>query len=98
MPLGSLTRLGTEEERPSHCSWGIAKGMPHRLGDFGEGVLMNLVTNRLELFCPEVPRKPGDLLLIILEVEVLIPPSNIASRAGGCPFTAGGLAGGSHCT
>ena len=73
--------------------------MPHRLGDLGDGVLVNLATNRLEAFRPwGVPRKPGDLLLVILESEVLTAPSNVESRAGECPLAPGGLAGGGHCT
>lgn len=80
--LRCLTRLGAEEERASHSRRGTAKGMPHRLGDFREGVLMSSVTNTLETFS-WLLRKPGDLLLIILEVKVLTAPSNIASRAEG---------------
>lgn len=71
--------FGAGEKRA--CSWGTAKEMPHRLGDFRKGVLINLVANKPEPFCPGVQRKMGDLLLIILEVEILTTPGNVASWA-----------------
>lgn len=83
MLLGRLPRLAAGKERASHCSGGVAQETLHRLGDLGEGLVMN----RQASFCARVHRKPQDLLLLVLEVEVLITHCNIALGLGGVPLS-----------